>query len=151
MALLGISVQTEVFVPYFFTNDPWYYSVTFRLFSCLQSVLVGLFSAIISSSPKPSGIAQRLMRIGPAINFFTAIIVLGFINFKLSPFTLWASDYYLSSPLFLRVQELAWLGLIISLVYYRFLKGKKRKSGDVNHHYSAIFNRCRCCHFQVLL
>ncbi|ASB00881.1 MFS transporter [Proteus mirabilis] len=77
MALLGISVQTEVFVPYFLQMIHY------------LAALVGAgwsFSAIISSS-QPSGIAQRLMRIGPAINF-TAIIVLGLLisNYLLLPY-----------------------------------------------------------------
>lgn len=59
------------------------------LLSGYLAALVGAgwsFSAIISSS-QPSGIAQRLMRIGPAINF-TAIIVLGLLisNYLLLPY-----------------------------------------------------------------
>lgn len=123
MALLGISVQTEVFVPYFLQMI---HGIT-PLLSGYLAALVGAgwsFSAIISSS-QPSGIAQRLMRIGPAINF-TAIIVLGLLisNYLLLPY---GQVIIICLALFLQVQELAWLGLIISLVYYRFLKGKKRK------------------------
>lgn len=85
MALLGISVQTEVFVPYFLQMI---HGIT-PLLSGYLAALVGAgwsFSAIISSS-QPSGIAQRLMRIGPAINF-TAIIVLGLLisNYLLLPY-----------------------------------------------------------------
>lgn len=68
------------------------------------------------------------MRIGPAINF-TAIIVLGLLISNYLLFTLWASDY-LSWPLF-AVQELAWLGLIISLVYYRFLKEEAKAATSI--------------------
>lgn len=85
MALLGISVQTEVFVPYFLQMI---HGIT-PLLSGYLAALVGAgwsFSAIISSS-QPSSIAQRLMRIGPAINF-TAIIVLGLLisNYLLLPY-----------------------------------------------------------------
>ncbi|MDX4949747.1 MFS transporter [Proteus mirabilis] len=85
MALLGISVQTEVFVPYFLQMI---HGIT-PLLSGYLAALVGAgwsFSAIISSS-QSSSIAQRLMRIGPAINF-TAIIILGLLisNFVLLPY-----------------------------------------------------------------
>ncbi|OAT47435.1 putative transport protein [Proteus hauseri ATCC 700826] len=76
MALLGISVQTEVFVPYFLQII---HNIT-PLLSGYLAALVGAgwsFSAIISSSRKQST-AQRLMRIGPAINF-AAILILGLL------------------------------------------------------------------------
>ena len=76
MALLGISVQTEVFVPYFLQII---HNIT-PLLSGYLAALVGAgwsFSAIISSSRKQST-AQRLMRVGPAINF-AAILILGLL------------------------------------------------------------------------
>ncbi|QAV24212.1 MFS transporter [Proteus hauseri] len=76
MALLGISVQTEVFVPYFLQII---HDIT-PLLSGYLAALVGAgwsFSAIISSSRKQST-AQRLMRVGPAINF-AAILILGLL------------------------------------------------------------------------
>lgn len=74
MALLGISVQTEVFVPYFLQII---HNIT-PLLSGYLAALVGAgwsFSAIMSSSSKQST-AQRLMRFGPMINF-SAIVILG--------------------------------------------------------------------------
>lgn len=76
MALLGISVQTEVFVPYFLQII---HNIT-PLLSGYLAALVGAgwsFSAIISSSRQQST-ALRLMRVGPAINF-AAIIILGLL------------------------------------------------------------------------
>lgn len=74
MALLGISVQTEVFVPYFLQTI---HNIT-PLLSGYLAALVGAgwsFSAIISSSSQQYT-AQRLMRFGPIINF-SAIVILG--------------------------------------------------------------------------
>ncbi|QIF93490.1 MFS transporter [Proteus vulgaris] len=74
MALLGISVQTEVFVPYFLQTI---HNIT-PLLSGYLAALVGAgwsFSAIISSSSQQYT-AQRLMRFGPMINF-SAIVILG--------------------------------------------------------------------------
>lgn len=76
MALLGISVQTEVFVPYFLQIV---HNIT-PLLSGYLAALVGAgwsFSAIISSSRKQKT-ALYLMRIGPVINFL-AIIILGLL------------------------------------------------------------------------
>lgn len=74
MALLGISVQTEVFVPYFLQTI---HNIT-PLLSGYLAALVGAgwsFSAIISSSSQQYT-AQLLMRFGPIINF-SAIVILG--------------------------------------------------------------------------
>ncbi|MEQ4923889.1 MFS transporter [Proteus hauseri] len=76
MALLGISVQTEVFVPYFLQII---HNIT-PLLSGYLAALVGAgwsFSAIISSSRQQST-AQWLMRFGPVINFI-AILILGLL------------------------------------------------------------------------
>lgn len=76
MALLGISVQTEVFVPYFLQTI---HHIT-PLISGYLAALVGAgwsISAIISSSSQYKT-ARQLMRIGPIINF-TAIIIIGLL------------------------------------------------------------------------
>lgn len=109
MALLGISVQTEVFVPYFLQTI---HNIT-PLLSGYLAALVGAgwsFSAIISSSSQQYT-AQRLMRFGPIINF-SAIVILGL--FISNSVTLpYGQIIVICVALFLLAQELVWLGLII--------------------------------------